>query len=91
MNAAIQRAADERRRPNVAAAHALAEKLRVTDEPLTAAERIALAWLLHTVTDRVDSRPRDSFDERHAWATIASSFDVRMTLLRDTHGTGGVL
>lgn len=78
--------AADRLAPNVAAAHMLAEKLRVTDEPLTASERHALAELLYTVADRVDSRPRDSFDQLAAWATVASSFDVRMTLLR-----GGVL
>lgn len=91
MNATTQRG--DNRRANVATAHTLAEKLRVTDELLTAAERNALAQLLHTVTDRIDSQPRDSFDQLLAWGTVASTFDVRMTLLRNSHddGNGGVL
>lgn len=80
MNAATRRG--DNRRANVATAHMLAEKLRITDEPLAEAERIALAQLLYTVTDRIDSQPRDSFNQLHAWATVASSFEVRMTILR---------
>lgn len=84
MNAATHRG--DNRRANVATAHMLAEKLRITDEPLTEPERNALAQLLYTVTDRIDSQPRDSFDQLHAWGTVAGGFDVQMTILR-----GGVL
>lgn len=90
MNVATQRG--DSRRANVATAHMLAEKLRITDEPLTEPERNALAQLLYTVTDRVDSHPRDSFDQLHAWTTVASSFDFNLTRLRGDHDdTGGVL
>ncbi len=92
MNADTRRSADDRRGSNIAAANELAIKLRTTEQPLTSAERLSLAALLRIVSDLVASRPRDSFDERHAWATVAGSFDVRMTLLRGDHDdTGGVL
>lgn len=78
--------AAERLTLNVAAAHMLAEKLRVTDEPLTAVERRRLAELLYDVTDRIGSQPRDEFDQLVAWGTVVTSFDVRMTLLRDDIG-----
>lgn len=80
MNAATPRG--DNRRENVATAHMLAEKLRITDEPLTEPERNALAQLLYTITDRIDSHPRDAFNQLHAWATVSTSFDVRMRILR---------
>lgn len=85
-------AADDRRGPNITAANELAMKLRTTEEPLTKAERFTLASLLHSVTDLIASRPRDSFDQCLAWAATSSAFDVRMTILRGDHDdTGGVL
>jgi hypothetical protein len=92
VNANSHRAADDRRGLNVAAANELAAKLRTTEEPLTAPERLALASLLHIISDLVASRPGDSFGRSQAWATTASAFDVRMTLLRGDHiDSGGVL
>jgi hypothetical protein len=85
MHANTQRAADARRGPNIATAKALSDKLRTTDEPLTTEERRALAILLLTLIDRVDPQPCGAFDQRLAWATVSSSFDTRMTILRGEH------
>ncbi len=68
--------------PNIATAKALAEKLRTTEEPLTAPERQALASFVHAVADRVAFRPADSFDRILAWETVSTAFDVRMRILR---------
>ncbi len=68
--------------PNVATAKALAEKLRLTEAPLTGPERRAVASLVDVVADRVDFRPADSFDRILAWETVSTAFDVRMRILR---------
>ncbi len=80
MNAATRRGDD--RRVNVPIAKKLAEKLRLTDEPLTEPERKFLASLVHTVADRVDFRPTDTFDRVLAWQTVDAAFYVRARILR---------
>ena len=70
------------RNANVTAAKELAEKLRLTGQPLTKQERTFLASLVHTIADRVDARPADTFDRVLAWQTVDTAFDVRTRILR---------